>query len=116
MNQAFLIHWNAQEAEELAEQIRNYGWQIIGMESEDGARASKSVQQLQPGVVLVYLTRLPSHGRETAAYIQSVKSTSQVPIIFVGGRGEALRKTKEKVPDAVYSTAEELEAELIKLQ
>jgi response regulator RpfG family c-di-GMP phosphodiesterase len=119
MNNAFLFHWNAHEAEKLAEQIQGYGWQIIGVEAKDGARGSKLVRELQPTVVIVYLTRLPSHGRETAAYLQSVKAaspaTSQIPIIFVGGKGGALRKTKEKVPAAVYTTPEELESVLTKL-
>ena len=115
MNNAFLFHWNAQEAEKLAEQIQGFGWRIIGVEAEDGARGSKLVRELQPTVVIVYLTRLPSHGRETAAYIQSVKATSHIPIIFFGGKGAALRKTKEKVPNAVYTAPEELESELTKL-
>jgi glutaredoxin len=115
MNNAFLFHWNAHEAEKLAEQIQGYGWQIIGVEAKDGARGSKLVRELQPTVVIVYLTRLPSHGRETAAYIQSVKAASQIPIIFVGGKDEALRKTREKVPNAVYTTQDELESTLTKL-
>lgn len=115
LNSAFLFHWNAQEAEKLAEQIRGFGWRIIGLEAEDGARGSKLVRELQPTVVIVYLTRLPSHGRQTAAYIQSIKANRQIPIIFVGGKDEALRKTKEKVPNAVYTTPDELESELTKL-
>lgn len=115
MNNAILFHWNAQEAVKLAKQIRGFGWQIIGVEAEDGARGSKLVRELQPTIVIVYLTRLPSHGRETAAYIQSVKDASHIPIIFVGGKDEPLRKTKEKVPNAVYTTPEELESELAKL-
>ena len=116
MNQAFLIHWNTQEAEKLAKQIRGFGWGIIGVESEDGARESKSVQQLQPAVAIVYLTRLPSHGRATAAHIRSVNSTSQIAIIFVGGKDKPLKKSKGKVPDAIYTTPEELESDLTKLR
>jgi hypothetical protein len=31
-----------------------------------------------------------------------------VPIVFVGGTADAVAKTQAKVPDATYTTAEEL--------
>lgn len=66
--------------------------------------AYKKVKARPPDVLVVYLTRLPSHGRETAHMLRSVKATRDLPIIFVGGEGEALEKTKAKVPDAIYTT------------
>ncbi len=109
----FLIHWKAAEAEELAKPLRAVGWQVA-TEAEDGARAGKAIKDTQPDVVVIYLTRLPSHGRETADGLRSLKATRVIPIVFVGGQGDALAKTKAKVPDATYVTQEELPSVLQK--
>jgi hypothetical protein len=52
--------------------------------------------------VVVYLTRLPSHGRETMHGLRGTKAGRDIPIIVVGGAGEALEKTRKKVRDATY--------------
>jgi DNA-binding response OmpR family regulator len=110
-NTIFLIHWNAAESQEYARQLQEAGWQV-DWEAEDGARAAKTVRALQPDLVVIYLTRLPSHGRETADYLRSLKSTRGIPVVFVGGQGQALEKIKAKLPNAVYTSAENLESTL----
>lgn len=45
---------------------------------------------------------------------QHVKATRDVPLIFVGGEGEALRKTQDAVPDALYVEPQGLPAALEK--
>jgi CheY-like chemotaxis protein len=104
----FLIHWNGAEAEHLAGGIRDQGWEIAGIEAKDGGRAYRLVGETSPDVIVIYLTRLPSHGRETAAYIRRRKTTRDIPIIFAGGEGTALAKTRDKVPAAIYTPAEGL--------
>ena len=108
----FLIHWNASETEELARPLRASGWDVE-IEAEDGARAGKPIRGKLPDVVAIYLTRLPSHGRETAQYLRSIKATSEVPIVFVDGKADAVEKTRAKVPDAVYTTSTELDTVLV---
>lgn len=111
----FLIHWNESEAETLAREIQDWGWEIAGVEAEDGYRGSKMVREMQPDVIVIHLSRLPSHGRETAAYLRSLKATHSLPIIFVGGKDEPLAKTREKVPDAIFVEPQELKAALKQL-
>ena len=103
----FLFHWNEAEVEAHAARLRSWGWQV-DMEAQDGARGGSAVKANPPDAVVVYLTRLPSHGRETAHALRSMKATRQLPIIFVDGSGEALEKTKVKVPDATYAASTEL--------
>ncbi|HEX6305409.1 MAG TPA: response regulator [Anaerolineales bacterium] len=110
-NKIFLIHWNAAEAQAYAGQLERFGWQVDS-EAEDGARAARTIRATKPDLVVIYLSRLPSHGRETADYLRSLKSTRDIPVIFVGGEGEALEKIKAKLPLATYTTAEELESTL----
>jgi DNA-binding response OmpR family regulator len=103
----FLIHWDMAEAEERAGRLRAEGWEVE-VEAEDGAAACRRIKEARPVAVVVELTRLPSHGRETADSLRRAKATRAVPILFVGGRGLALAKTRAKVPDAVYTTPEGL--------
>ncbi|MFQ6115302.1 MAG: hypothetical protein ACE5NG_14685, partial [bacterium] len=100
----FLVHWNASEAEEYAGRLRSEGW-TVEVEAKDGARACKHIKADPPDVVVIYLTRLPSHGRRTGEYLREVKATHNVPIIFVDGKQDAIEKTKAKVPDAIYTTS-----------
>ncbi|MBI2873336.1 MAG: hypothetical protein HYY00_09145 [Chloroflexi bacterium] len=104
----FLIHWKAAEADEYASALRSWGW-AVDFEAEDGARAGKLIKATPPDVVVIYLTRLPSHGRVTASYLRSSKATRHLPIVFVEGTGEAVEKTSAQVPDAVFTTSAELE-------
>ncbi len=103
----FLIHWNATEAEELANRLRADSW-TVGTEAEDGYRAGRLIKKNLPDAVVIYLTLLPSHGRETAAYLRSQKATRGLPIVFVDGNEKAVTKTKAKVPDAIFTTSAEL--------
>ena len=111
----FLIHWNAAEAQDYARGLENAGWQVE-WEAEDGASAAKAIRENPPDVIVIYLTRLPSHGRETADYVRSLKSTRSIPIIFVGGEGEALEKTRAKLPQATYTTPSELDNALMNVK
>lgn len=106
----FLIHWNEAEAKELAEPLLAAGWQVE-WEAEDGARASRRVLAEPPAVVVIYLTRLPSHGRETARYLRSRHGGRNLPFVFVGDP-ERAERVRPHVPDAEYVAHEELMATL----
>jgi response regulator RpfG family c-di-GMP phosphodiesterase len=103
----FLFHWHEAEATARADDLRKHGWHVE-IEAEDGARGGKAVLANPPDAVVVSLDRLPSHGRETAQGLRGHKAGRTIPIVFVGGEGEAVAKTKAKVPDALFTTAEEL--------
>lgn len=109
----FLFHWNQAEAKDYAQQLEKDGWQV-DYEWEDGARGGKKVKENLPDAVVFYHTRLPSHSRATAEYLAQTKSTGAIPLIFVGGDGDALEKTKKKIPVGVYVSEEELTATLAK--
>src|SRR3989304_1402258 len=97
----FLIHWNGAEGQELVRELEGLGWHV-DLEAQDGARAGKRIREVSPEAVVIFLSRLPSHGRETAHALRSFKSTRQLPIIFVDGQDEAVQKTREKAPEALF--------------
>jgi len=103
----FLIHWVESEAQEIADRLFELGWQVE-VESKDEARAGKRIKDAPPDLVVISLAHLPSHGRETADYLQSLKATRSIPLVFVDGAGEALEKNRNQVPHAVYTSSEAL--------
>ncbi len=107
----FLVHWREAEAEVLAREIRHMGW-TVAIESMDGDRANKRIREDPPDVVVIYLTRLPSHGRETGHALKTIKACRNIPLVYVDGNDEAVARTKHIVPDAVYTTTEELDRTL----
>ncbi len=109
----FLIHWNKPEAEAYAKTLRGWGWEV-DFEYEDGARGGAAIKLSPPDAVVIYLTRLPSHGRATAEYLAEAKSTRSIPLIFVGGEGEALEKTKTKIRSGIFISEAQLEKTLAK--
>lgn len=109
----FLVQWDKIATQERARVLRAAGWEVA-IESEDGARAHKNIRENPPHVV-VYLSRLSSHGRVTPEALRGAKSTRDLPIIFVDGKPEDVEKTKAKIKNATFSTGDELESSLAKL-
>lgn len=103
----FLVHWNAEEAEKLAQPLRTTGWNVE-IEAEDGRRAWSRVKDNPPDAIVVSLQRLPSHGRETARTIRSTTVGRGLPIVFVGGPEEKLAKVRQQVPDGIFVDPDEL--------
>ncbi len=108
----FLVHWREAEAEVLAHEIRNMGW-TVEWESDDGDKAEQRIMADPPDVVVIYLTRLPSHGRETGHSLKEIKGTREIPLVYVDGSEAAINRTRNMIPDAVYTTTEQLDKTLM---
>jgi len=74
----------------------------------------KSIKENLPDVIVVDLSRLPSHGRETAEYLAQAKATRLIPIVFVGSEPDKVARVKEKVPTGIFITEARLESVLKK--
>ncbi len=97
-----LIHWNAAEAEERADELRSAGYGVVSDPLDQaGLRA---LRESPPSAVVIDLSRLPSQGRDVALGIRKYKATRQVPLVFVEGDPEKVARIKEMLPDAVYTT------------
>lgn len=111
----FLIHWNPLEAQDLAIPLRAQGWDV-DVESKDGVRVGKKILTRKPTAVVIYLSRLPSHGCVTAQGIRAYKGGRYIPIIFVDGKREAVKRAKTTVPDGVFIKSKDLQKILEGLQ
>lgn len=109
-----LIHWHPAEAEERAERLRAEGWEV-DVEAEDGADAAERIRADLPRAVVISLARLPSHGRETGVYLRDRYRGSELPIVFVDGDPEKVEGVRGRVPEAAFTSWDDLPAALEKL-
>ncbi|HLA97103.1 MAG TPA: hypothetical protein VJL34_01515 [Anaerolineales bacterium] len=103
----FLFQWHEESAQQRARELREAGWEVE-VEWEDGARGGNNVRANPPDLIVMDLARRPSHSRETADWLRSLKATRHIPIVFVDGTEEAIAKTKAKVGEAIYTSSSEL--------
>lgn len=110
----FLFVWDQVKAEAAAQTLRSWGWDVT-LEAQDGGRGWAAVKAEPPAAVVFYMDDKPSHSRATAESLAQTKATRGLPLIFVGGQGDGLEKTKAKLPGGIYIQEADLQAELEKL-
>jgi hypothetical protein len=106
MHRVRLIHWNAKEAEERAELVGDFGYEVVHkMLNQSELR---SIRETPPSAVVIDLSRLPSQGRDVGISLRKFKTTRHVPLLFVGGDAEKVERIKEILPDAIYTVWDRL--------
>lgn len=98
-----LIHWNGPEGRERKLRLASLGHHVE-FDVVDGPGLSKVLRRTVPDAYVIDLSRLPSGGRTVGMWLRSNKSTRHVPIVFVDGDPEKVKKVRELLPDAVYTT------------
>jgi CheY-like chemotaxis protein len=102
MKRIFFVHWNAAEAEERAGRLREAGYDVDPYWKTDNTGLGH-LRANPPDLILVDLSRVPSHGRGVATFLRRQKATRPVPVVFVGGVPEKVARIREALPDAVYA-------------
>ncbi len=110
----FIVHWKSSETNKYAKNLKKEGW-IVETESQCGMRAFERIKRDRPDAVVIYLNRLPKRGREIGFTLKKIKMTSNLPVVFVTSREKKMKKTFERLPDAIFSTPKELNKKLEKL-
>jgi hypothetical protein len=64
----------------------------------------KALDGKPPAAIIIDLTRLPSHGREVALALRQRKSTRHIPLVFAEGDPAKVKKIRELLPDATFTT------------
>ncbi|MGH2544380.1 MAG: hypothetical protein ACRDIB_16430 [Ardenticatenaceae bacterium] len=103
----FLIHWNAREAEEYADALRDAGYDVE-VEARDGRRAHDFIKDDPPDAVVIFLSRQPAVGRQTAESIMELRQMQRVPLVFVDGREDAVVKAMSEFVGATFTKSSEL--------
>jgi CheY-like chemotaxis protein len=111
MSHVTLIHWNAVEANERAEQLRAAG-HAVAVLSAGGGEALRRFRENPPNAFVIDLSRLPSQGRAVGVFLRQQKAIRHVPLIFVGGQAEKVESVRKLLPDAVYTEWSRLRSDL----
>jgi hypothetical protein len=107
MKRVQLLHWNAEEAKERAERLRAVGYVVV-WEIPGGSAFLRELGKNPPAAVVIDLSRLPSHGRDIALLIRQRKATRHIPLVFVEGDPTKVARIRELLPDAVYTSWEQI--------
>jgi CheY-like chemotaxis protein len=99
-----VVHWKANEAAALLSALRAAGHTLDYGEKLD-PEAFRAIRQSPPDAIVIDLSRLPSHGREVAAFLRGHKATRTVPLVFVDGEPVKVEAMRKLLPDAVYTPA-----------
>lgn len=107
-----LIHWKESEAEERAKLLEGAGYKVNY--SPINTAELRSLRENLPDAVIIDLSRLPSQGRDMGVNLRIYQSTRNVPLLFVEGKINKVERVKEVLPDATYTTWENVLVELTK--
>ena len=101
-----LIHWNREEGIERAAFLGRRGI-AVDFEPFDG-KLPKRLGEQPPAAIVIDLERMPSQGRDVAIALRIRKTTRHIPIVFVGGTKEKAAGVRKLLPDAVYSSWDDI--------
>lgn len=113
MKKIFFIHFNEAELKDKIQPLKEAGYKV------DYHFSTETVADLRgnvPGVLVVSLDRLPSHGTRYAEWLWEAKKRQHIPIIFCSGKAEKIITVKEKLPKAIYCSNEKLLITIEKLK
>jgi hypothetical protein len=106
-----LIHWNAAEAEERAARLERLDY-VVDRALPRGPATIRELAADPPDAVVIDLSRLPSQGRDVAVNLRLQARTRHVPLLFAGGDPAKLPAIRALLPDAVYTSWEEIASAL----
>src|SRR5512136_1906027 len=107
MTSICLLHWNEVEAAERLERLRAAGFTAYHS-TLAGPPLFRLLRENPPTAIVIDLARLPSHGREVGAALRATKATRYIPLVYVGGEAEKVARVRALLPDAVYTSWEEI--------
>lgn len=96
-----LIHQRAGEAAPRVEQLGRLGFDAA-FDPLASTPLFRAIDAQAPAVIVVDLTRMPSHGLLYGHALRRRKSTRFTPLVFAGGEAEKVDKVRALLPDAVF--------------
>ncbi len=105
-----MIHWKSAEASKRTKILQSAGYDVS---PEALSPASfKEMRENPPDAVVIDLSRIPSQGRDVGLGIRKYKDTRHVPLVFVEGDPEKVKRVRQLLPDAAYTTWDRILDEL----
>ena len=101
-----LICWKQDRAVEIAGDLEAGGF-TVDSQPLDGP-ALRSLGQAPPEAIVIDLGRLPSQGRDVGVTLRTTAKARHTPLVFVDGTDDKVARTREVLPDATYTTRQQL--------
>lgn len=111
MKQIKLIHWEAEEVHSREELLNAAGY-LVDSQLKSGPLILKQLTNNPPAALVIDLSRLPSQGRDFALLVRNRQGTRNIPLVFVGGNEDKVERIMELIPDATYTSWDDMEPEL----
>ncbi len=96
----FYIHWHEMECVERTGALRRAGHTVRPHWSTSTPPALGKDDL--PDALVISLDRLPSHGRQVAAWLWEAKKRQHIPIVFEGGAPDKTAAARKQFPKAVF--------------
>lgn len=91
-----IIHWDEKEGAEIKEGLEELGLEVQ-LETEDGMRAYRTMEQNKPDVVIVYLTRRSLKGISSVASLLDRRTLTDVPMFFIGEESDKISRFRQSL-------------------
>jgi CheY-like chemotaxis protein len=101
-----VIHWKPAEIEDKVDSLRSRGYEVDG--EAFGPKSFKQMRENPPDAVIIDLSRIPSQGRDVGLGIRKYKDTRHVPLVFVEGDADKVKQAQKFLPDAVYTSWDQI--------
>jgi hypothetical protein len=102
-----IVHWKAPEAGPLIEACGACGFEVEYDDVKFGELA-KMIRGKPPDALVIDLTCLPSHGRDTALALRQTKYARHIPLVFFEGEPGKVDAIQRLLPDAVFVSRKQL--------
>jgi len=101
-----LVCWKEDRASEFAAEIDKAGF-AVDAGAIDGP-ALRALGQAPPDAVVIDLGRLPAQGRDVGVMLRTTARSRHTPLVFVDGAEAKVARTREVLPDAVYTSRDDV--------
>ena len=96
-----VIHWKPEESGPLIARCEAAGF-AVEYAPERFPEIARAIRQSPPDVIVIDLSRLPSHGRECAVALRTTKYSREIPLILAGGEATKVDAIRKLLPDVVF--------------
>lgn len=97
-----LIHSNVVEAEARAAVLSRSGHEVDCFAASP--QALKVLKERPPDVIVIDLSRAAALGRDLGVLLRKRLATRGVPLVFAGGEPAKVKRVRDLLPDATYTT------------
>lgn len=99
------VHWNAAEALDRGARIQSLAPQCeVISEPRIDPPSLAELRKALPAVLIIDLSRLPSHGRAVAQGLRESRTSRNLPILFLEGLPDKVAIARRAFPDAFFAT------------